>query len=345
MAEPRRAKSALRVNGGSRGEINLALLFDFDLCFAFSHFLSLLVGWNGMPHSSPVTADRTRQCWADREERYLLATLKELVSHGWKSDNGFRGGYLFKLEEAMRREFPTCGLRANPHIQSKIHTWKKNYGAVAQLLALIFCWLIEGRGKFVSPLVLIAKDQSKRRHMEFESSSWIKDGVCFYPHLFGGIMITCALLSFSTSYFGMIGVPPMPHLFPDLRVFHKKKSTKKHVRVYIDGCFDLMHYGHANALRQAKALGDELVVGVVSDEEIIANKGPPVMSMEERLALVSGLKWVDEVIPNAPYEITEEFIHRLFKDHKIDYIIHGDDPCLLPDGTDAYALAKKAGRY
>ncbi|KAG6589665.1 Ethanolamine-phosphate cytidylyltransferase, partial [Cucurbita argyrosperma subsp. sororia] len=59
--------------------------------------------------------------------------------------------------------------------------------------------------------------------------------------------------------------------------------------------------GHANALRQAKALGDELVVGVVSDEEIIANKGPPVLPMEERLALVSGLKWVDEVIANAPY--------------------------------------------
>lgn len=64
-----------------------------------------------------------------------------------------------------------------------------------------------------------------------------------------------------------------------------------------------------------------------------------------RLTLVSGLKWVDEVIANAPYEITEEFMHRLFNEHNIDYIIHGDDPCLLPDGTDAYALAKKAGRY
>ncbi|KAL3644243.1 Ethanolamine-phosphate cytidylyltransferase [Castilleja foliolosa] len=181
--------------------------------------------------------------------------------------------------------------------------------------------------------------------MEIESSSWIKDGVYFYPHLFGGIMITCALLSFSTSYFGVRSVPTMPHLFTDLRVFHKKKSAKKRVRVYMDGCFDLMHYGHANALRQAKAVGDELVVGVVSDEEIISNKGPPVLSMQERLALVSGLKWVDEVIPNAPYEITEEFMHRLFKEHNIDYIIHGDDPCLLPDGTDAYALAKKVGRY
>ncbi|KAL6560123.1 Ethanolamine-phosphate cytidylyltransferase [Orobanche hederae] len=183
--------------------------------------------------------------------------------------------------------------------------------------------------------------------MELESSSWIKDGVYFYPHLFGGIMITCALLSFSTSYFGMLSVPAIPYLFPDLRGFQKKKSVTKRVRVYMDGCFDLMHYGHANALRQAKALGDELVVGVVSDEEIISNKGPPVLSMQERiwLALVSGLKWVDEVIPNAPYEITEEFMHRLFKEHKIDYIIHGDDPCLLPDGTDAYALAKKVGRY
>lgn len=54
---------------------------------------------------------------------------------------------------------------------------------------------------------------------------------------------------------------------------------------------------------------------------------------------------MDEVIASAPYEITEQFMNRLFNEHKIDYIIHGDDPCLLPDGTDAYALAKKAGRY
>lgn len=60
---------------------------------------------------------------------------------------------------------------------------------------------------------------------------------------------------------------------------------------------------------------------------------------------MSGLKWVDDVIVNAPYEITEQFMNKLFNEYKIDYIIHGDDPCLLPDGTDAYALAKKAGRY
>ncbi|CAL4997484.1 unnamed protein product [Urochloa decumbens] len=169
----------------------------------------------------------------------------------------------------------------------------------------------------------------------------------YYSQMFGigGVMITIAILMLSTSYFGGIGAPFAPYFWPYLGQVPKKRERKRPVRVYMDGCFDLMHYGHANALRQAKMLGDQLVVGVVSDEEIVANKGPPVLSMEERLTLVSGLKWVDEVIPNAPYEITEEFMNTLFNKYSIDYIIHGDDPCLLPDGTDAYALAKKVGRY
>ncbi|GFY93143.1 phosphorylethanolamine cytidylyltransferase 1 [Actinidia rufa] len=124
-----------------------------------------------------------------------------------------------------------------------------------------------------------------------------------------------------------------------------RRNKNKPIRVYMDGCFDMMHYGHCNALRQARNLGDQLVVGVVSDAEITANKGPPVTPLNERMIMVSAVKWVDEVIPDAPYAITEEFMKKLFVEYNIDYIIHGDDPCLLPDGTDAYALAKKAGRY
>lgn len=63
------------------------------------------------------------------------------------------------------------------------------------------------------------------------------------------------------------------------------------------------------------------------------------------MIMVSAVKWVDEVIPDAPYAITEDFMRKLFDEYNIDYIIHGDDPCILPDGTDAYALAKKVGRY
>lgn len=59
-------------------------------------------------------------------------------------------------------------------------------------------------------------------------------------------------------------------------IVNKVVSTdpnKKLIRVWADGCFDLMHWGHANALRQAKLLGDVLVVGVHSDAAILKNKG------------------------------------------------------------------------
>ena len=62
----------------------------------------------------------------------------------------------------------------------------------------------------------------------------------------------------------------------------KKDPSQRPVRVYLDGCFDMMHYGHANALRQAKQLGDVLVVGIVADDAMAAVKGPPVLTLEER---------------------------------------------------------------
>jgi ethanolamine-phosphate cytidylyltransferase len=60
------------------------------------------------------------------------------------------------------------------------------------------------------------------------------------------------------------------------------QKKQKQVRVWADGCFDMAHFGHANALRQAKLMGDVLVVGVHSDAEIKRNKGPPVMNEGER---------------------------------------------------------------
>lgn len=56
-------------------------------------------------------------------------------------------------------------------------------------------------------------------------------------------------------------------------------------RLYVDGCFDLMHSGHFNAIRQAKALCETLVVGVISDEAILQNKGPFIMNLAERVEL------------------------------------------------------------
>lgn len=63
----------------------------------------------------------------------------------------------------------------------------------------------------------------------------------------------------------------------------KRRRRSRPIRVYLDGCFDMMHYGHANALRQAKALGDELVVGLIPGDEVLKIKGcSPVLSDAER---------------------------------------------------------------
>ncbi|KAG6429232.1 hypothetical protein SASPL_107277 [Salvia splendens] len=79
-------------------------------------------------------SDRTRRSWTEAEEMCLMGSLKELVSLGWKSDNGFRNGYQQKLEDSLRLAFPRCDIKANPHISSKIHTWKKIYGALSLVL-------------------------------------------------------------------------------------------------------------------------------------------------------------------------------------------------------------------
>ncbi|KAI7898659.1 uncharacterized protein BX663DRAFT_538434 [Cokeromyces recurvatus] len=118
-------------------------------------------------------------------------------------------------------------------------------------------------------------------------------------------------------------------------------TERKPVRVWVDGCFDMMHYGHANALRQAKEMGDILVVGVHSDVEIEKNKGPTVMNEEERYAAVAACKWADEVVPNAPYNTTVEIL----KEHNIDFCVHGDDITTMADGTDCYQAVKDAGLY
>ncbi|KAF9348646.1 Ethanolamine-phosphate cytidylyltransferase [Mortierella sp. NVP85] len=118
-------------------------------------------------------------------------------------------------------------------------------------------------------------------------------------------------------------------------------EKRKPIRIWVDGCFDLMHFGHFNALRQAKAMGDYLVVGVHSDAEIEKNKGPTVMREDERYAAVAACKWVDEVVPNAPYLTSLEWMDK----YNCDFCVHGDDITTMADGTDCYQIVKDAGRY
>ncbi|KAG6391009.1 hypothetical protein SASPL_148755 [Salvia splendens] len=78
---------------------------------------------------------RSRRMWTPQEEDILAATLLELTATGWKSDNGFRAGYLSKIEDNLRAEFPNTDLEGNPYINSKIGAWKKSYGLLQSILS------------------------------------------------------------------------------------------------------------------------------------------------------------------------------------------------------------------
>ncbi|XP_069809770.1 ethanolamine-phosphate cytidylyltransferase isoform X2 [Dendropsophus ebraccatus] len=103
----------------------------------------------------------------------------------------------------------------------------------------------------------------------------------------------------------------------------------------------MVHYGHSNQLRQARAMGDYLIVGVHTDEEISRHKGPPVFTQEERYKMVQAIKWVDEIVPGAPYVTTLETLDK----YNCDFCVHGNDITLTVDGKDTYEEVKNAERY
>jgi rfaE bifunctional protein nucleotidyltransferase chain/domain len=68
--------------------------------------------------------------------------------------------------------------------------------------------------------------------------------------------------------------------------------------VWTNGVFDVLHAGHLDSLRRARAHGDALVVGVNGDASVRANKGPerPIYPVRERVELLAGLEVVDAVL-------------------------------------------------
>ena len=74
-------------------------------------------------------------------------------------------------------------------------------------------------------------------------------------------------------------------------------QTKRRV-VFTNGCFDLLHPGHIQALEQARELGDALVVGINSDASVRQLKGPgrPILPELERAEILAALECVDAVV-------------------------------------------------
>ena len=106
-----------------------------------------------------------------------------------------------------------------------------------------------------------------------------------------------------------------------LSIRHKLKAASQ-TFVFTNGCFDLLHRGHVEYLRQARALGDCLAVGLNDDESVHALKGPgrPIVPQEDRAALLAALQCVSHVCI-----FPEESVERLVNDLLPDVLVKGGD--------------------
>ena len=92
---------------------------------------------------------------------------------------------------------------------------------------------------------------------------------------------------------------------------------------------------------QARQRGKELVVGIHSDEAILENKGPTVMTLDERVAATDACRWVTKSVPYAPYVTSLPWISH----YGCYYVVHGDDITSDASGEDCYRFVKAAGRF
>lgn len=87
-------------------------------------------------------------------------------------------------------------------------------------------------------------------------------------------------------------------------------------RIYCNGVFDLCHIGHIKQFEQASKYG-QVVVGVHSDVDVSSYKRYPIQTTMERIETVKLMKWVADVIPNAPLVTTLEFM----QSNNLDFIL------------------------
>ena len=93
-------------------------------------------------------------------------------------------------------------------------------------------------------------------------------------------------------------------------------------RVITYGTFDLLHYGHINLLRRAKALGDYLIVALSTDEFNLKEKNKVCyFSYEKRKQLLEAIRYVDLVIPEENWEQKKSDVQL----YHVDTFVIGDD--------------------
>ena len=79
--------------------------------------------------------------------------------------------------------------------------------------------------------------------------------------------------------------------------------------VLVGGCFDILHFGHIHFLREAKKLGDYLIVALESDENLkkLKGQGRPIHNQDQRSQILKSLNFVDEVLDLPPMKSDSDY--------------------------------------
>ncbi|MFT3876996.1 MAG: adenylyltransferase/cytidyltransferase family protein [Propioniciclava sp.] len=116
-------------------------------------------------------------------------------------------------------------------------------------------------------------------------------------------------------------------------------TTSHTVVGYVPGGFDMLHIGHLNILRAARERCDRLIVGVATDEALIAMKNrAPVVPHRERMELVAHLRFVDDVVTDVSQDKREAW-----RRHPFDVLFKGDDWLGTPKGAQLEAEMAEVG--
>jgi rfaE bifunctional protein nucleotidyltransferase chain/domain len=116
-------------------------------------------------------------------------------------------------------------------------------------------------------------------------------------------------------------------------------SVENHTVVFTAGVWDILHVGHLNLLRRARALGDRLIVGVLTDEAAERYKPRPVMPFDQRLELISELRTVDDVV-----QVDDTNATTLLQQLKPHILVHGSDILKKADWEIGQTWMREHGR-
>jgi cytidyltransferase-like protein len=104
-----------------------------------------------------------------------------------------------------------------------------------------------------------------------------------------------------------------------------ESSHASKIRIfYADMVADLLHYGHTEFIKQMhyhKRKGDLIYIGIHNDETVKSYKRTPILTMNERIRVLESLKYIDKIIPDAPLQLTKEYIEK----HNIDLVFIPDN--------------------